>query len=147
MDAVSDRHNMVDDEHEPQAAGAAVDLTGGLDVFTLISMLDTLSVSSMLEHRGTDSIKRRTCFITAADADRTFDVAVRVAGELRVVVTPNKPALKVRVETARSAFNIQVHKLTATNTLVEVVRRKGDVLDFVKAYEHLSGKVLDLCKK
>jgi hypothetical protein len=50
--------------------GSAPDPTGGLDVFTLISMLDTLSVSPMLEHRGVDSVKRRTCFITSADADK-----------------------------------------------------------------------------
>ena len=38
----------------------------GLDAFSLIAMLDTLSISPMLEHRDVEGVKRRTCFIVAS---------------------------------------------------------------------------------
>lgn len=64
-----------------------------------------------------------------------FDIAVRVATEMRANVLPNKPALKVRVETPRSILNMQIHKLTGTNSLVEVQRRKVCYLsEFVNAH-------------
>lgn len=69
-----------DEIAEQKAAGAPDIAASGLDVFTLISMLDTLSINPMLEHRGTGSVKRRTCFITAGDTAKAYSLLCCTAG-------------------------------------------------------------------
>lgn len=60
-------------------------------------MLDTLSVSQMLQHRGTDSVKRHTCFIVPVDTGSAFDVLSRILSEVPgCTVVGKKPELKVR---------------------------------------------------
>lgn len=47
---------------------------------------------------------------------------------------------------ARTAYQVQLFKLTNVTTVIEFNRRKGDTLDFHKIYNTVSEKCIAECK-
>jgi len=119
----------------------------GMDAFSLISMLDTLNINRMLEHRGADDVKRRTCFVLSANSNSTFDILTKVMHELRVDAQPAKAQLKLRCTSGQTTFSVQVHGLTTASAVVEINRRKGDVFHFHKLYNNVMERSVAVAKR